>query len=161
MQMLDIVGRTVDSTTVPVTLTLQARELPTPLPGDLQHLHEPAQVTGATIYLSLLGPEGLARVAAQSHAPTNELVEALTQIPGVRLRFGGPRFHEAVLALDRPVRGVLEALAERGILGGYELSADYPHLGNALLVCATETKSSRDIETYAVALREILGSGRH
>jgi glycine dehydrogenase subunit 1 len=154
-----VVGRTLDLNDKPgFTLTLQARE---------QHIrrskatsnictNQGLMVTGATIYLSLLGPEGLARVAAASHARTNELVDALTAIPGVRLRFDGPRFHEAVLALDRPVRGVLEGLASRNVLGGYELSAEFPGLGHALLVCATETKTSHDIQTYAAALRDVL-----
>jgi glycine dehydrogenase subunit 1 len=81
-------------------------------------------------------------------------------VPGVRLAFDRPRFHEALLVLDRPVRGVLDALAARGIVGGFDASADYPALGNALLVCATETRTAEDIETYARALREIMtGAG--
>jgi len=48
------------------------------------------------------------------------------------------------------------ALAERGILGGYDLSADFPELGDALLVCATETKLDQDIEAYARALGEVM-----
>src|SRR6185369_3871938 len=98
--------------------------------------------------------EGLARVASLSHERTNELVAALTRIKGVKLAFEGPRFHEAVLQLDRPVAPVLAELARRGIVGGFDLAADYPELGNALLVCATETRSSEDIEKYANALAE-------
>jgi glycine dehydrogenase subunit 1 len=76
-------------------------------------------------------------------------------VPGVKCTFTGHRFHEAVVTLDRPVGAVLEALARRGILGGFDLSRHYPELGNALLVCATETKTDADIARYARALAEL------
>src|SRR4051812_1336267 len=154
-----IVGRTVDQAGQQgFALTLQARE---------QHIrrgkatsnictNQGLLVTAATIYLSLLGPQGLARVANEAHARTNELVQALTRIKGIRLAFEGARFHEAVLLLDRPVAPVLADLARRGIVGGFDLGADYPELGNALLVCATETRTAADIEVYADALAESL-----
>jgi len=58
--------------------------------------------------------------------------------------------------LDRPVAPVLAALANRGIAGGLDLSQSYPELRHALLVCATETKTQADIETYERALRAVL-----
>jgi glycine dehydrogenase subunit 1 len=154
-----IVGRTVDlSGKDGFTLTLQARE---------QHIrrakatsnictNQGLLVTAATIYMSLMGPQGLQRVAAASHAKTRELVTALTRIKGVRTAFSTPCFHEAVLLLDRPVAPVLKSLEAQGVLGGFNLVDHYPELGPALLVCATETKTAADIETYARALTEAM-----
>ena len=158
-----IVGRTLDlDGKQGFTLTLQARE---------QHIrrsratsnictNQGLMVTAATIYLSLLGAGGLARVAAASQANTAQLADALSRLNGVKRRFTGPHFHEVVLGFDRPVAGVLEALARRDILGGYELGDDFPELGPCLLVCATETKNARDIDSYAAALGEILDDAR-
>ena len=89
------------------------------------------------------------------HANTRALVAELTRLPGVRVACE-PYFHEAVLLFERPVAPLLEALSARGILGGYDLGADYPELGDALLVCATETRTSEDIAAYARALAAAL-----
>jgi glycine dehydrogenase subunit 1 len=87
-------------------------------------------------------------------------VQALTRIPGVRARFTGPRFHEAVITLERPAKGVLGELAERGILGGLDLAPHYSELADAMLVCATETKTAADIDAYMQALADILKPAR-
>jgi glycine dehydrogenase subunit 1 len=113
-------------------------------------------MTAATIYMSLLGPRGLERVASACMARSSELVDALCALPGIRGAFAGPRFHEAVLRFDRPVAPLLEGLAARGVVGGYDLGGDYPELGDALLVCATETRTTADIQRYATALAEVL-----
>ena len=115
-------------------------------------------MSAATIHLALLGPAGLERVARACVARTAETVSALTRLTGVRAAFAGPRFHEAVLRFERPVGPILEALAAEGIVGGHDLGRDYPELGHAVLVCATETRSRADIESYARALGAALGA---
>jgi len=158
-----IVGRTTDLDDKPgFTLTLQARE---------QHIrrskatsnictNQGLMVTAATIYMSLLGHRGLTRVAMTSVNQTAKLAGMLGTIDGVDKAFSAPHFHEVVLRLDRPVEPVLEILAAKNILGGFDLAKDYPELGNALLVCATETKTDADLESFAAALESALQASR-
>jgi glycine dehydrogenase subunit 1 len=154
-----IIGRTVDlDGKTGFTLTLQARE---------QHIrrakatsnicsNQGLMVTAATIHMALLGGDGLRRVAAASHNNTAALAVQVAGVPGVKRAFHGPHFHEVVLRLEKPVATVLRSMQAQGVLGGYDLSADYPQLGHALLVCATETKTDEDLQRYTGALRHAL-----
>ena len=151
-----IVGRTTDvNGNEGFVLTLQARE---------QHIrrskatsnictNQGLVITASTIHMAILGPRGLEHTAAACHANTRELVGQLSAIDGVNTAFSRPVFHESVLLLDRPADQVLEALAAQDILGGYNLATDYPELGHAILVCATELRTEEDIMAYRTALQ--------
>lgn len=154
-----VVGATVDQEGKRgFVLTLQARE---------QHIrrgkatsnictNQGLMVTGSTIYMSLLGPEGLRQVALMCHERARECRAELSAIPGVSNVFASPFFNEIVMRFNKPVAPMLQELVKRGIQGGYALSEAYPELGECLLICTTETKTSDDIKLLARHLRDVL-----
>jgi glycine dehydrogenase subunit 1 len=111
-----------------------------------------------TIHLALLGEAGFTRLAELNHAKAVQLAERIAAT-GTAEVVPDSFFNEFALRLPRPAAEVVEALAERGILGGVPVSRFYPEkteLANLMLVAATETNSDDDMVRLSAALEEVL-----
>jgi glycine dehydrogenase subunit 1 len=106
-----------------------------------------------SIHMTLLGGDGLARLARTSHLRTRQMVDRLTRVPGVSC-LNDAWFNEVTLLLPRDAREVVRDLADRQVLGGVSLGRLYPQaegLHRGLLVTATECTTAEDIEAFAQA----------
>ena len=111
-----------------------------------------------TIYLSLLGKNGLKRLAEQNLAKAYYAARQLAAIPGVTIPFAGPHFNEFVVRPPGDAEQLLAALQKQKIIGGLHLGRFYPELKNYLLVCLTETVSREAIDRVVQAFRGGVGS---
>ncbi len=109
-----------------------------------------------SVHMSLLGEQGLRRLAAINHARAVEVAERLAAIPGIGL-VNDTFFNEFTLRLPVEARPVARELADRGILGGVSLGRLYPGaeaLESGLVVAVTETVTDEDIDAFEAGLRE-------
>ncbi|HEY6448035.1 MAG TPA: aminomethyl-transferring glycine dehydrogenase subunit GcvPA [Acidobacteriaceae bacterium] len=107
----------------------------------------------ATIFLTIYGKEGIRELAEHNLAKSAYTAQALTAVPGARLRFqGAPRFHEFVLHTDEEPAAWHRRLRAEKIVGGLELNRWYPELENDTLWCTTEIVPREKIDIAAKQL---------
>ena len=106
----------------------------------------------ATVYLSLLGRNGLRDLAEQNVELAHRAAEVL-EAAGIKRRFSGPFFNEFVVRVANPSRA-LQAAERKQILAGTTFSNSYPNLADALLVSVTEMNRSEEFGRLAAAIAD-------
>ncbi len=109
----------------------------------------------AAVYLSLMGRHGLRKVAELCYHKAHYAADQIDKLPGFKVDRSRPFFHEFVVECPTDVQTVNDRLVEEGIVGGYDLGRDYPHLKNHMLVCVTEMNRREEIDALVSALAEV------
>jgi glycine dehydrogenase subunit 1 len=108
----------------------------------------------STVHTCLLGKSGLRHVAELCYHRAHYAASEIAKLPGYELITAEPFFKEFAVRTPRPVAELNRELEKHGILGGYDLSLEYPHLGNAMLIAVTELNSKNDIDALVSVLKE-------
>ena len=111
---------------------------------------------GSAVYMNAMGKQGIQEVSKHNLQKAHYAYKTLTALKGVEALFNEPFFNEFTIKLSKPVSEVNAELLKENIIGGYDLSKDYPELENAMLIAVTELKSKKEIDQFASRLEGIL-----
>jgi glycine dehydrogenase subunit 1 len=107
------------------------------------------------VYLSLMGKQGLRRVAELNYHKAHYAADQIDWLSGYSVDRSKPFFNEFVVECPRPVAEINEHLIQRGIIGGYALGHDYTTYEGKMLVAVTEVNTRDEIDALVSALSEV------
>lgn len=117
----------------------------------------------STIYLALLGPVGLRQLCETILLKSHYTMKKLAEIDGVDAPvFNASHFQEFTVRFhNTDVKRVHEELCSRNVLGGKDISKEFPELGETALYCVTEVHSKSDIDTLVDVTKDVVGKVGH
>jgi len=117
--------------------------------------NEGLMALAATIYLSLMGKNGLRRAAELCLNNSHYLAEKLAALPGYRLPYHAPFFKEFVVETPQPAQQIIQATAEQGIIAGIDLGRVRPEWSNRLLIAVTERRNQTEMDAFVKLLSSL------
>jgi glycine dehydrogenase subunit 1 len=109
----------------------------------------------AAVYMAALGRCGMRQVAELCYHRAHYAADQIDALDGYTVLRDRPFFKEFVVCCPRPVKEINDCLLEEwGIIGGYDLGRDYPHLEDHVLLCVTEMNPREEIDGLVEALKE-------
>jgi len=109
----------------------------------------------ACVHMALLGKNGLQQVAKLCYHKAHYAAAQIGKLNGFSIVNQKPFFHEFMVKCPRPVAEINAALIDEGIVGGYDLGQDYPHLKDHMLLAVTETNSKAEIDALVSILEAL------
>jgi len=139
-------------------LTLQARE---------QHIRREKATSNicsnealcalrASVYVSLLGKEGIVELAKLNYSKSEFAKSILSKISGVEVKRSSPTFNEFTLMFNKNADVVVKKMIDKGFAAGFPLGRFYKGMNNYLLVAVTEKRTREEIERFAETLEKVL-----
>jgi glycine dehydrogenase subunit 1 len=107
------------------------------------------------IHLSLLGKNGLRKVAELNYHKAHYAAKKINALKGFSVDMSQPFFNEFVVKCPKSIAEINETLIEEGIIGGYDLGKDYADMQNHMLVCVTEMNSKDEIDMFVSVLEKV------
>jgi len=108
----------------------------------------------ATIFMTLVGKQGLREMALQSYHKAHYLQAQLAGLGGFNNPYSGKFFNEFVVDVPGDAAELQRALLAQGIVAGLPLSRYFPKRKHSLLLCATERNCRQEVDRLVELLKQ-------